>query len=143
MCSRMYVGLTYSFVKTSHTRNESQKVNFNFKGKKLQSISNLPTTACIINGSILDIQSPISSICDPRVRRSTRISSAPGRSRASIATKNGQHNQVVSSASKDNLSRVSKTNCSTTGFESVSQFKASKRGLILHPRSLTRGFWFA
>ena len=39
--------------------------------------------------------------------------------------KNGQ---VVSSASKDNLPRVSKTNCSTTCFESVSQFKSQIGG---------------
>ena len=57
--------------------------------------------------------------------------------------KNGQHKQVVSSASKDHLPRVNKTNCSTTGFESVSQFKASNRGLILRSRSSTIRFWFA
>jgi len=97
----------------------------------------------MINCLTPDIHNPMSSVCDPRVRSSTWRARAAGRSRASIAIYLPPKSEFIRLTKFYHEPRVSTISWSTTGLDRVSQFKASKRGLILRSRSSASRFWLA
>jgi hypothetical protein len=88
-----------------------------------------------------DIQSPISSVSEPFVSKSTWIARAAGRSWASIAYYIVSKPIIERCIQKQRNPPLERTSSwSTTGLDNVSQFNASKRGLIRRSKSSTRRF---